>query len=70
MNNEANEVTNFMYYMFNKWSLNESRHLFGESLGLHIYNKWTDTRNTLYWYANLDKKCRQTIVNRANEIYN
>lgn len=65
-----NEVTNFMWYMFNKWTPYEAQTVFGENLGLHIYNKWVESKNTLYWYANLDNKCRQMVVDRANELYN
>lgn len=68
------EVENFMYYMYNKWCLNEAHLLFGESLGDHIFNKWFGKREyshdiTMSWFADLDKKCRQKIVDRANELY-
>ena len=70
-----NEVTNFMLYVYNRWSINEARYLFGEILGEHIYAKWTEKREysidqNLSWYADLDKDCRQKIVDRANEVYN
>lgn len=69
------EVENFMYYMYNKWCLNEARYLFGERLGDHIFNKWVGKREyshdqTMSWFGDLDKKCRQKIVDRANELYN
>lgn len=68
-----NEVTNFMLYMYNRWSAEEARTLFGRDLGSHIYGKWLDafTMNdrTMFWYSNLDSNCRQKIVDRANEIY-
>lgn len=69
-----NEVTKFMWYMYNKWTRDEAVNLFGEDLGLHIWNKYLEIYDTtadynLAWYSELDNECRQTIVNRANEIY-
>ena len=66
-----NEVTNFMYYMFNKWCYDECIKLFGQNLGSHIWKKYEDNESSdkLYWYASLDNKCRQKLVDRANEIY-
>ena len=67
-----NEVTCFMWYMYNKWNRHEAVLVFG-SLGDHIYNKWVHCRTTelgdLYWYSELDENCRQKIVDRANAIY-
>lgn len=66
-----NEVTNFMYYMYNKWCIGEAKKIFGDNLGEHIFSKWIEHRkDQLYWYSELDTSCRQKIVNRANEIYN
>ena len=70
-----NEVENFMYYMYNRWCIDEAHLLFGKSLGDHIYAKWTEKieysiDRTMSWYGELDKKCRQKIVDRANELYN
>lgn len=70
-----NEVTNFMLYMYNKWNHSEAMQLFGESLGNHIYDKWREALSitsdrTMFWYSNLDVKCRQTLVDRANQLYN
>lgn len=63
-----NEVTKFMFYMFNKWNEEEANNLFG-NLGHHIWSKYLDTQDKLLFYANLDTECRQKLVNRANEIY-
>lgn len=63
------EVTNFMYYMCNKWSPEEAKHVFGESLGAHIFSKWMRYTETLRWFGDLDDKCKQKLVDRANEIY-
>ena len=68
MKNE-NEVTRFMYYIFNRFSIDESRKLFGENLGEHIFRKLLLHHNGLKWYAELDKACRQKLVDRANELY-
>lgn len=65
----GNSVTNFMLYIFNKWSESESKRLFGESLGNHIWEKWTRKFDSLIWYSELDNNCRQKLVDRANEIY-
>lgn len=67
-----NEVTAFMLYMFNKWSIQEAKYLFGENLGRHIFDKWVGwgTHKELRWYADLDSACRQKVVDRANELYN
>ena len=65
-----NEVTNFMLYMYNKWSQSECKFLFGEHLWEHVWSKYRENGNAiLYWYAGLDNKCRQKLVDRANEIY-
>lgn len=65
-----NEVTNFMFYMFNVWNEKESIKLFGEDLGKHIFAKWVDYhRDDLRWYGSLDNECRQKIVDSANEYY-
>ena len=69
-----NEVTNFMLYIYNKWSQSEAIRVFGDDLGLHIWNKWLKSRergvDTLFWYSELDNDCKDKLVFRANEIYN
>ncbi len=67
-----NEVTYFMWYMYNRWSKEEAILLFGNNLGEHIFSKWCHHRQglgDLYWYSELDNECRQKVVDRANEIY-
>lgn len=67
-----NQVTNFMYYMYNCWNRTEAIDLFGKDLGDHIYNKWLHHRNglgDLYWYSELDNECRSKIVERADATY-
>ena len=65
----TNTVTKFMWYMFNKWSLKEATTLFGDNLGKHIFTKWLDDNDDLFWYGSLDIECRDKIVERAKEIY-
>lgn len=71
--NERNQVTDFMYYMYNRWSLDESKMLFGDNLGQHIYDKWLHHKQgsggDLYWYSELDRDCRNKLVARAVEVY-
>lgn len=64
-----NEVTKFMYYIFNRWNPEEACAVFGNDLGKHIWEKWTRKADFLIWYSELDKDCRQKLVDRANEIY-
>lgn len=67
---KINEVTKFMFYMFNVWNESESIKLFGEDLGRHIFSKWVGCRpDDLRWYGSLDDECRTKIVNAANEYY-
>lgn len=70
MNEKKNNVvTYFMWYIYNKWNENECIHVFGEDLGAHIWSKWMNRMEALRWYADLDEKCRQMLVDRAIEIY-
>jgi len=66
-----NEVTAFMFYMFNIWNQQEAHRLFGQTLGQHIFGKWCSfgSGKELLWYAELDNSCRQKLVDRANELY-
>lgn len=73
METKSNEVTRFLWYIYNKWNLDEAIKLFGTNLGAHIYHKRNKMReqgfDTLYWYGELDEDCHQKLVDRANEIY-
>lgn len=68
-----NEVTYFMWYMYNRWNKEEAIAVFGENLGNHVFGKWCHYRENglgdLYWYSELDNECRQKVVDRANYIY-
>jgi len=69
-----NDIECFMYYMYNRWSMTESKHIFGDDLGLHIYNKWLEKQEyshdvNISWYGDLDKTCRNKVLERAKELY-
>ena len=69
-----NEVTFFIWYMYNRWSLGEATMLFDDNLGEHIFNKWLWYKDNvidynLKWYSELDNFCKDKIYKRANEIY-
>lgn len=69
-----NEVSVFMYYMFNYWSFSEAQTVFGVDLGCHLWNKWLESfdlsnDHTMYWYAELDNECKQKVVERSKALY-
>ena len=68
-NEKNNDVTCFMYYIFNKWNLAEAKLVYGDNLGEHIYNKFLDARSALYWYSEIDTECKNKIVERAKHFY-
>lgn len=63
------DIMNFIYYMFNKWTYEESVRLFGLTLGKHIHMKRSGEKDTLRWFAELDQDSREKILKRANELY-
>ena len=67
-----NDVTCFMWYVNERMTLSEMVLVCG-IVGEHVYNKWVYAREhhlgDLWWYAELDEKCRQKIVDRAVSIY-
>ena len=71
-NNQVNQVTAFMLYIYNKWCIGESKKVFGNNLGEHIFTKYLHHRNgngELFWYSELDNVCRRKLVVRAIEFY-
>ena len=64
-----NEVTKFMFYIYNRWNEYEAAKVFGDDLGAHIWSKWLDRTDSLLWYSELDNECKQKLVDRANELY-
>lgn len=66
-----NVVTYFMWYIYNKYNEEESERLFG-NMGGYIFRKLIEHGGRscgLSWYADLDKECRQRLVDRAIELY-
>jgi hypothetical protein len=64
-----NDVSSFMYYVEMKYSLKESIYIFGEDLGHHIFGKYLKATTPLKWYAELDRGCRDKLVERAIDCY-
>lgn len=63
---QENQVSSFLYYMFNAWSLGEAITVFGNTLGHHVYDKYIRYQgNIMVWYSELDSECRDKIVKRA-----
>ena len=59
-----------MWYMYNKWNFGESKFIFGDALGEHIWNKFVERKNdVMLWYSDLDIVCRNKIVERALKVY-
>lgn len=61
-----------MLYIYNKWCIGESKKVFGNNLGEHIFTKYLNHRNgngELFWYSELDNVCRRKLVVRAIEVY-
>lgn len=66
----TNQVTKFMLYMFNRWSMEEARQVFGDGMGEHLFNKWAASGcNELMFYAQLDAANRRKLVVRACDCY-
>lgn len=72
--NATNAVSSFFYYMWNAWSENECRHVFGH-MHSHFWAKWTilaeiNLRGAAErFYAELSDDNRRKLVERATEIY-
>lgn len=68
---EINDVSNFFYYMWNKWNKKECDMIF-DDISDHVWCKWTiDSRYQIdSFYALLDKNCRDKLVSHAIETYN
>lgn len=73
MATRTNQVTAFMLYMYNAWNDKEAVNLFGNDLGMHLYNKWAHYREKglgdLFWYSELDGTRRKEIIQRAINLY-
>lgn len=68
---KINQVTNFMYYMYNRWNLTEAKYLFGKVLGQHIFDKYIGYGygKELLWYAELDSTSKQKLIDRVDKLY-
>lgn len=66
-----NDVTSFMFYMWNAWSQKECDLVFKED-GNYMWNKWQDCRcgNISEFYSLLDTENRDKLVSRALILYN
>lgn len=65
-----NQVTKFMLYMYYRWSMEEAKHVFGDGMGEHLFNKWTATGfDELVFYLQLDAETRRKLVARACDCY-
>lgn len=72
----ANDVTSFMFYMWNAWCEDECREVFKENFYPHFWNKWCEccerygTRGASErFYAELSDANRNKLVKRALEVY-
>ncbi len=67
-------VSSFFYYMWNRWSKEECKAVFGYQ-HVHFFEKWcglcrgSSSGAAEKFYAELSINSRQLIVNRANEVY-
>lgn len=70
---KVNIVSSFMFYMWNRWSLEECMHVFNNDP--HFWNKWEYAceNGTMgaaeRFYAELSDHNRELLVNRACELY-
>lgn len=68
-----NDVTRFMYYMYNRWCYNEALSIFGPEHGKYVFDKWCECnerrQDDLRFYALLDDDSKNQLVNRAKEVY-
>ncbi len=75
---KKNDVTSFMFYMWNRWCEEECRKVFGkDDFWPHFWKKWCsayDRMNgprgaTEVFYAELSNNNRDKLVKRALECY-
>jgi hypothetical protein len=64
-----NEVTAFMYFMYNRFTDEECRRIFG-TLSEHIFEKYIGSDgDVMRFYSWLDTECRDKLVKAATEYY-
>ena len=70
-------INAYMKFMYNQWTEQICRAIFGTQLGDHIWSKWLGFReyqgieSAIFnmWFA-LDRECTYKILNFAFEYYN
>lgn len=76
---KKNDVTRFMFYMWNRWCEEECKEVFGkDDFYPHFWNKWCGICKMLgtahgaaeMFYAELSDRNRDKLVRRAVEYYN
>lgn len=74
---EKNDVTSFMYYMWNAWCKTECEKVFAGHGVDHFWSKWIgyNRHNEGYgaveeFFANLSENYQDMLVKRATEVYN
>ena len=81
----AKDFRNVLFYMWNKWSMEECNSIFNEgadmdewmySFGFHIWSKWMEFVNSCgstnaigSFFANIDNNCLQLIIDRSINYY-
>ena len=74
---ERNDVTSFMYYMWNAWCKEECERAFSRTVNWeHFWRKWCGICDTYgvfsateRFYAELSDRSRNLLVARALEVY-
>ena len=51
------------------WCYDEAIIIFGEELGNHIFDKYTNRIDTINFFMDLDSECRLRIIARAEKFY-
>lgn len=72
-----NQVTDFFYYMWNKWSEDECKEAWKDDFYPHFWNKWCEAYDTMHgprgaaelFYMMLSDTNRDKLVQRAVEVY-
>ena len=74
---QKNDVTSFMFYMWNRWSEEECKIAFKDGDYNHFWNKWCEAYDTMngprgaaeLFYMMLSDTNRDKLVKRAMECY-
>lgn len=76
MTQNTTAVLSYAIYMANAWSQSEAIAIWGENLGMHIWNKWLVFNETYGTHAasmkliyELDSTNLEKLVERANTLY-